>query len=163
MPSFDIVSRVDLQEMDNAVNNVNKELDTRYDFRGVRTEIDLNRKDKQITVTTGDEMKYRAVRELLITHCVRRKVDPKALEFGEPEPAAKAQVRGVVKIKEGVEKAVAQRIVKLVKDLKLKVQTQIQDEQVRVTGKKIDDLQAVIKVVEAEDFGIPLQYINMKS
>lgn len=163
MPSFDIVSRVDLQEMDNAVNNVKKELDTRYDFRGVHTEIVLNRKDKQISVTTGDEMKYRAVRELLITHCVRRKVDPKALEFGEPEPAAKTQVRGVVKIKEGVEKTVAQRIVKLVKDLKLKVQTQIQDEQVRVTGKKIDDLQAVIKVVEAEDFGIPLQYVNMKS
>ncbi len=163
MPSFDIVSRVDLQEVDNAVNNVKKELDTRYDFRGVHTEIVLNRKDNQITVTTGDEMKYRAVRELLITHCVRRKVDPKALEFGEPETAAKLQVRGVVKIKEGVEKAVAQRIVKLVKDLKLKVQTQIQDEQVRVTGKKIDDLQAVIKVVDAENFGIPLQYINMKN
>lgn len=163
MPSFDIVSRVDLQEVDNAVNNVKKELDTRYDFRGVHTEIILNRKDKQVTVTTGDEMKYRAVRELLITHCVRRKVDSKALEFAEPEPAAKLQVRGVVKIKEGVEKAVAQRIVKLVKDLKLKVQTQIQDEQVRVTGKKIDDLQAVIKVLDAEGFDIPLQYVNMKN
>ncbi len=77
MPSFDIVSRVELQEVDNAVNNVTKELQTRYDFRNVTTEINLNRKDNQITVTTGDEMKYRAIRELLITHCVRRKVDPK--------------------------------------------------------------------------------------
>ena len=163
MPSFDIVSRVEMQEVDNAVNNVTKELQTRYDFRNVTTEINLNRKDNQITVTTGDEMKYRAIRELLITHCVRRKVDPKALDFGEPEPAAKGQVRGVVRIKEGIEKEVAQRIVKMVKDLKIKVQTQIQDEQVRITGKKIDDLQAVIKLVDNADLGIPLQYVNMKS
>jgi len=163
MPSFDIVSKVDLQEIDNAVNNVEKELATRYDFRGVTTELNLNRKENTLTIVTGDDMKYKAVREMLITHCVRRKVDPKALEFGEPEPAAKGNVRGVVRIKEGVDKPTAQKIVKLIKDLKLKVQTQIQDEQVRVTGKKIDDLQAVIRTLDAQDFEVSLQYVNMKN
>lgn len=163
MPSFDIVSKVDLQEIDNAVNNVEKELATRYDFRGVTTEINLNRKDQTLSIFTGDEMKFKAVREMLIAHCVRRKVDPKALEFSEPEPAAKGNVRGTVRIKEGIEKPTAQKIVKLVKDLKLKVQTQIQDEQVRVTGKKIDELQAVIKTLDAQEFEVPLQYVNMKS
>lgn len=163
MPSFDIVSKVDLQEIDNAVNNVDKEIATRYDFRGVETEISFNRKDKILTVTTGDEMKFKAVREMLITHCMRRKVDPKALEFGEPEAAAKGNVRGTVRIKEGVDKETAQKIVKLVKGLKIKVQTQIQDEQVRVTAKKIDDLQAVIRALDAQELDVPLQYVNMKS
>ena len=163
MPSFDIVSQVDMQEIDNAVNNVQKELATRYDFRNVSTEMNLNRKDKTLTLVTGDDMKYKALREMLITHCVRRKVDTKALEFGDPEPAAKGNVRGVVTIKEGVDKPTAQKIVKLVKELKLKVQTQIQDEQVRVTGKKIDDLQSVISALNAQEFDVPLQYVNMKS
>jgi uncharacterized protein YajQ (UPF0234 family) len=163
MPSFDIVSRVDLQEIDNATNNVKKEIATRYDFRNVTTEIDLNRKDKRLHLVTGDEMKMNALRELLITHCVRRKVDPKALEFKEMEPTSKGAVKMDVEIKEGVNKEVAQTIVKKVKDLKLKVQTSIQDEQVRVTGKKIDELQAVIQLLQQEELGIPLQYVNMKS
>ena len=163
MPSFDIVSCVDLQEVDNAINNVKKELNTRYDFRNVATELDLDRKDKKLRVLTGDDMKYRAIKELLITHLVRRKVDPKSLEWGEPEAAAKGQVRAEVTIREGVTKDVAQKIVKMVKALKLKVQTAIQDEQVRVTGKKIDELQTVIGLLNKEDLGIPLQYVNMKS
>ncbi len=163
MPSFDIVSTVDLQEVDNAVNNVLKELATRFDFRNVTTELNLNRKDKTLTVATGDDMKYKAIREMLIGHCVRRKVDPKSLEFGEPEAAAKGTVRAVITIKEGLDKPTAQKITKLIKDLKLKVQTQIQDEQVRVTGKKIDDLQGVIRALNAEEFELPLQFVNMKS
>lgn len=163
MPSFDIVSRVDLQEIDNATNNVKKEIATRYDFRNITTEITLNRKDKRLHLVTGDEMKMEALRELLITHCVRRKVDPKFLEFKELEATSKGAVKMDVEIKEGVNKEVAQAIVKKVKDLKLKVQTSIQDEQVRVTGKKIDELQAVIQLLKQEELGIPLQYVNMKS
>ena len=163
MPSFDIVNRVDLQEIDNAINNVKKELATRYDFRNVTTEISLNRKDKRLHIVTGDEMKMDALRELLIGHCVRRKIDPKCLEFKDIEPTAKTAVKMDVDIKEGVNKDVAQAIVKKVKDLKIKVQTAIQDEQVRVTGKKIDDLQAVIQLVNSEQFSIPLQFVNMKS
>lgn len=163
MPSFDIVSQVDLQEVDNAVNNVKKELGTRYDFRGVTTEIDLNRKDKAISLLTGDEMKFRALKDMLLSQAIRRKLDPKVFDFAEPEPTSKGQVKGQVTIKEGIDKPTAQRIVKLIKDQKLKVQTQIQDEQVRVTGKKIDDLQSVIKVLNNEDLEVPLQFVNMKS
>lgn len=163
MPSFDIVSKVDLQEMDNAVNNVKKELVTRYDFRGVTTELDLNRKDKRLNLITGDEMKVRAIRELLIAHCVRRKVDPKVLDFGKEEPTSNGALKQEIKIREGIDKDMARTIVKIVKDLKLKkVQAAIQDDQVRVTGKQLDDLQAVIAALNAEDLDVPLQYVNMK-
>ncbi len=163
MPSFDIVSKVDLQEMDNAINNVKKEIETRYDFRGVSTELDLNRKDKKISLVTGDEMKFKAIREMLLTHCIRRKVDPKVLEFGEPEPTSKGQVKAEVTIIEGISKDTAKKMVKMIKDSKLKVQASIQDEQVRVTGKKIDDLQSVISLMKDADLDVPLQYVNMKS
>ncbi len=163
MPSFDIVSKVDLQEVDNAINNVKKEIETRYDFRGVTTELNLNRKDKKITLVTGDEMKFKAVREMLLTQCVRRKVDPKVLEFGETEPTSKGQVKAEIGIIEGISKDQAKKIVKMIKDSKLKVQSSIQDEQVRVTAKKIDDLQSVISLVKDADLEVPLQYVNMKS
>ena len=163
MPSFDVVNKIDLQEVDNAVNNVLKEIETRYDFRGVETEVALNRKDKCINVVTGDEMKIKAVRDMLITHFSRRKVDHRSMEFGEPEPTSKGRLKQTVSLKEGIDKDTARAIVKLVKDAKLKVQTAIQDEQVRVTGKKIDDLQAVIALVKEAGFEIPLQYVNMKA
>lgn len=162
MPSFDIVSKVDFQEVDNAVNNVRKELDTRFDFRNVKTELELNKKDKLLRVVTGDEMKLRAVTDLLKAHCVRRKVDPKSLEFKEHEATSQGRIKADVLIREGISKDTAQRIVKLIKTSKLKVQAAIQDEQVRVTGKQIDDLQAVIKLMDEQDFDVPLQYVNMK-
>lgn len=163
MPSFDIVSQIDLQEVDNAVNNVLKEVATRYDFRGDATEIDLNRKEKRINMVTGDEMKIKALREMLITHFSRRKLDHRAMEFSEPEPTSKGRLKQTITLKEGVDKDSARAIVKMVKDSKLKVQTAIQDEQVRVTAKKIDDLQQVISMVKAAELDLPLQYVNMKS
>ncbi|MGE4299455.1 MAG: YajQ family cyclic di-GMP-binding protein [Desulfovibrionaceae bacterium] len=163
MPSFDIVSQVDLQEVDNAVNNVKKEVETRYDFRGVTTEIDLNRKDKRIAVTTGDDMKIRAIREMLISHFTKRKVDSRVMEFGDPEPTSKGQLKQTISIKEGIDKDSAKKLVKIIKDSKLKVQAAIQDEQVRVTGKKIDDLQDVIALMRDAKVDMPLQYVNMKS
>jgi uncharacterized protein YajQ (UPF0234 family) len=162
MPSFDIVSELDLQEVDNAVNNVRKETETRYDFRGVNTEIDLNRKTKVISLVTGDDMKVRAIRDMLISHFVRRKVDPKSMEFGEPEKTSKGQLKQEIKLHDGIDKDAARKLVKIIKDSKVKVQAAIQDEQVRVTGKQIDDLQAVISVLKSTEFELPLQFVNMK-
>lgn len=162
MPSFDIVSELDLQEVDNAVNNVRKETETRYDFRGVNTEIDLNRKTKVISLVTGDDMKVRAIRDMLISHFVRRKVDPKSMEFGEPEKTSRGQLKQEIKLHDGIDKDAARKLVKIIKDSKVKVQAAIQDEQVRVTGKQIDDLQAVISVLKSTEFELPLQFVNMK-
>jgi len=162
MPSFDIVNQIDLQEVDNAVNNVLKEIPTRFDFRGVHTELELNRKDKRISIVTGDEMKIKALRELLITHFTRRKVDSRVMEFGEPEGGSKGQLKQQVTLKEGIDKDTARLIVKMIKDAGLKVQASIQDEQVRVTAKKIDDLQTVIQMLRDSDIELPLQFVNMK-
>lgn len=163
MPSFDIVSEVDLQEVDNALNNTKKELATRYDFRGSTTTLELNKKEMKIVLHTEDEMKVRAIREILSIHLAKRKIDPRAIEFGEVEPGQGKTVKVEVKIKKGLDKDTAREIVKMIKDSKLKVQAAIQDEQVRVTGKKIDDLQAVIKLARESNVKVPLQYVNMKS
>ena len=162
MASFDIVSRVDMQEVDNAVNNTTKQLSTRYDFRGSQTHIDLNRKDGVVTIETEDDMKLRAVREILAVSFSKRSIDVKSLTFADPEPTAKGHVKQSATVKQGIDKEQAKKIVKHIKDLKLKVQPAIQDDQVRVTGKKIDDLQAVIKELRDADFETPLQFINMK-
>ncbi|PJA19719.1 MAG: YajQ family cyclic di-GMP-binding protein [Deltaproteobacteria bacterium CG_4_10_14_0_2_um_filter_43_8] len=163
MPSFDIVNKVDLQEMDNAVNNSIKEVATRFDFRNSRTTIEFNKKDKVINIVTADKMNMDTLEDMVTTHCIRRKVNPKCLEFKDFEPTGQNLLKRVVKIKEGIEMETAHKIVKLIKGLNLKVQASIQDEQVRVTGKKIDDLQSVIQALNAQDLGIPLQYVNMKA
>ena len=162
MPSFDIVNEVDLQEVGNAVNNTKKEVSTRYDFRNSKTEIEFNRKEKIISLQTMDEMKMQALRDVMISHFVRRKVDPKCLDFGEIEGTSRGQVKRMVQLQEGIEREIAQKIVKLIKGMRIKVQPAIQDVQVRVTGKKVDDLQAVIAVVKKEELEIPLQFVNMK-
>ncbi|WP_319780139.1 YajQ family cyclic di-GMP-binding protein [Maridesulfovibrio sp.] len=162
MPSFDIVSQIDTQEVDNAVNNVLKEIETRYDFRGVNTELSLNKKTNTISLVTGDEMKIKAVKDMMITHFTRRKVDPRFLDFGKVEPTSSAQLKQEVKLKEGIDKDTAKKIVKLIKASKMKVQAAIQDDQVRVTGKKLDDLQEVISLVKDSDLDMPFQFVNMK-
>lgn len=163
MPSFDIVSQIDAQEVDNAVNNVLKEIDTRYDFRGVNTEIDLNKKTNTISLVTGDEMKIKAVKDMMITHFTRRKVDPRSLDFGKVEPTSNGQLKQEIKLKEGIDKDTAKKIVKMIKGTKMKVQAAIQDDQVRVTGKKLDDLQSVIALVkDASELDMPFQFVNMK-
>ncbi|ABB39276.1 protein of unknown function DUF520 [Oleidesulfovibrio alaskensis G20] len=163
MPSFDVVSKVDLQEVDNVVNNVKKEVDTRYDFRGSNTELSFDKGGASISILASDDMKMRAVQEMLLANCVRRKVDPKFLDFGKVEAASKGMVKRSVAVKDGISKETAQKIVKKIKASKLKVQAAIQDDQVRVTGKKIDDLQDVIQLLRDDDFGVPLQFINMRS
>lgn len=163
MPSVDVVNRVDLQALDNAVNNVKRETLTRYDFRSIKTEIILDRKLKSIHIRTGDEMKIKAVREMLIDQCVKLKVDPKCLDFKEIEPTSQGAAKTNIAIKEGIPKETCQQMVKMIKGLKLKVQPAIQDQQLRLTGKKIDDLQSIMARLKEEDYGIPLQFINMKS
>ena len=162
MPSFDIVSRVDFQEIDNAVNITKKAILSRYDFRNSKTEITLDKKEKKIHVTTEDDMKLRAVQDSLIENLVKRKVDRKFLELKEAAPAAHGMIQRELSIKEGVDSDTARNIVKMIKDRKLKVQAAIQDNQVRVTGKKIDDLQEVIQLLRGSQMPIPLQFVNMQ-
>jgi uncharacterized protein YajQ (UPF0234 family) len=162
MPSFDIVSRVDLQEVDNAVNITKKAILSRYDFRNSKTEITIDKKEKKIRVTTEDDMKLRAVQDTLIENLVKRKVDRKCLDAKPSEAAAHGMIQRDIAIKEGVDSDTARNIVKLIKDKKLKVQAAIQESQVRVTGKKIDDLQEVIQLLRGGQIAIPLQFINMQ-
>ena len=163
MPSFDIVSRIDMQEVDNAVNITSKTILTRYDFRGSKTEISLDKKDKKISITTEDDMKMRAIQDALIENLVKRKVDRRCLDPKTTEPAAHGMIKREIAIKDGVDSDNARAIVKLIKDKKLKVQAAMQESQVRVTGKKIDDLQEVIQMLRGADIPIPLQFVNMQS
>lgn len=161
MASFDIVNRVDLQEVDNAVNMARKTILTRFDFRDSKTEITLDKKEKKIHVVTEDEMRMRSIQDVLVENLVRRKVDVKCLEAKEIQMASHGMVQRELGIMEGVDTEMARTIVKLIKGLNLKVQAAIQDKQVRVTAKKIDDLQAVIKAVRGANLNIPLQFVNM--
>jgi uncharacterized protein YajQ (UPF0234 family) len=161
MASFDIVNRVDLQEVDNAVNMTRKTILTRFDFRDSKTEITLDKKEKKIHVVTEDEMRMRSIQDVLVENLVRRKVDVKCLETKDIQMASHGMVQRDLGIMEGVDTEMARTIVKLIKGLNLKVQAAIQDKQVRVTAKKIDDLQAVIKAVRGANLNIPLQFVNM--
>lgn len=163
MPSVDVVSQLDLQEIDNALNAVQKEIGNRYDFRGSTTEVELAKKEKQIRLLVADEMKLRAVQEMITARFISRSLSPKVLDFGEPEKASHGALRVVVKLREGLDQDNARRITKMVKESKLKVTAAIQGDQVRLTGGKIDDLQALMQAFRAnEEITIPLQFVNMK-
>ncbi len=160
MPSFDVVSEVNSQEVDNGVNQARKEITTRYDFRGSKTEIELEK--NLIKLMSDDEYKVKAVQEVLLGKLIKRGIDAKALEFGKIEDATAGTAKCEVKIKEGVDTETGKKIVKLIKESKMKVQGQIQDNQVRITGKKRDDLQEAITLLKGTDFGIPLQFKNFR-
>ena len=162
MPSFDIVSVVDMQEGDNAVNQAVKEIAQRYDFKGSKTEVSLE-KDGTVRLQTEDEFRLKAVVDVLQSKFVRRGVSLKALQYGKVEPASGGRVRQVVTIQRGISKEKGREIVALVKETRLKVQSQIQEEQVRVTGKNIDDLQEVIRVLKGKDLGLEMQFVNFRS
>ena len=162
MPSFDVVNKVNMQEVANAVNNANKEVAQRYDFRGSETTIELDSGGGQIVIRTEDEMKIEAVQDVIVTQAVRRKLNSECLEFKEPQPAGGKTMRQEVLIHQGIDREIAQKIVKDVKGMKMKVQIAIQGDELRVTGKKRDDLQGVIAYLKSEQYGIPLQFINMR-
>ncbi|KAA3619915.1 MAG: YajQ family cyclic di-GMP-binding protein [Calditrichaeota bacterium] len=162
MPSFDVVNRVDEQEVDNAINNTLKEISTRYDFRGSHTSLELNKKELTITIIAEDDMKIRAVKEMMSVAFSKRKINPKSIKFGNPEATTKGHLKLTASIMQGIDKDEARAIVKEIKSLKLKVQPAIQDDQVRVNGKKIDDLQQVIQHLKASRIETPMQFVNMK-
>ena len=163
MASVDVVSKIDLQGLGNAINNVKREISTRFDFKNVKSEITFDRKAKYIHIVTGDDWKAKAVTEMLIGQCTRLKVDPKCLDPKEIESTSHSTVKMDIHIKEGIPKETSRKIVKLIKGLKIKVQPAIQDDQVRITGKKIDDLQEIMRLLKEQDYDIPLQFVNMKS
>lgn len=163
MPSFDIVSKVDMQRLDNAVNTAIKEIVNRYDFHGSKTEIELDKKLNRITIVTENEMHMDAIRDILISRAMKQGLESSCLDFGKEHQAAGAMLRKEVKVVQGIDKDTAKKIVKVIKDTAIKVQASIMDEQVRVTGKKIDDLQAVIAKVKAAAIEQPLQYENFRN
>ena len=160
--SFDIVSELNLQEMDNAVNQAVKEITTRYDFKGSSAAVEFNRKEKELTFTADHEAQLEAVRKVLVEKMIKRGVDPKALDAQKLEQATHKTVRQKYKLKSGIDKDTAKTIQRAIKDLKLKVNASIQGEALRVSGSKKDDLQAVIAHLKANPPAIPLQFTNYR-
>jgi uncharacterized protein YajQ (UPF0234 family) len=160
--SFDVVSKVDLQEVVNAVQQASKEIATRFDFRGSASKVEWNEKEMTLTLTSDDEGKLKSVVDILESKLVKRGVAIKALDFGKVEPAHGATVRQAVKVQQGIPIEKAKAIVKAIKDRKLKVQAAIQSDQVRVSGKSKDALQETMALLRGEDFGVPLQFSNYR-
>lgn len=160
--SFDIVSKVDFQEVSNAVAQATKEISQRYDFKGSKTEIDFKKGESEIVVATDDEFKLKAVIDILQGRFVKRGVSLKAMKYQSVEQAAGASVRQRIKIQSGIEKEKCKEITKFIKTLKLKVNGQIQDEQVRVTGAKKDDLQSVMEGLRSGDFDFHMEFVNYR-
>lgn len=160
MPSFDIVSELNMQEVDNTLNQARKEIVTRYDFKGSESEITQDKEG--IHLISDDEFKMKALIDIFQSKAVKRGISLKALQVGTIEPAAGSLVKCLVKLVQGIETEKAREIVKIVKGLDLKVQAAIEGEKIRVSGKKRDDLQAVIQHLRAQDFPIPLQFTNFR-
>ena len=162
MPSFDVVSSFDMQEVDNAVNMVARDIMNRYDLKGTSAKIELNKTDKSIKIEADGTMHREAIVDMLKNRSLSRKVALKVFEFKDEEKASGMTVRQYVNLKEGISKENAKKINTLIKNYKMKVQSQIQGEQIRVTGKKIDDLQEVISKLKSEDLSLALQFVNFK-
>ena len=160
MPSFDIVSRTELPEVDNALQGASREISTRYDFKGCKCSIE--RTDDKLLIKADDDMKLKQVQELLRGHLARRKVDPGAFDFAKPEKASGNTLRQTVTIKQGIERELAQKLVKKIKTTKMKIQVAIQGDELRVSGKKRDDLQSAMSMVEGMGIGQPLQFVNFR-
>lgn len=162
MPSFDIVCEADLQEVDNAVNQAAKEMASRFDFRGSKSRVELQRADGVIKIEADDELKLRAIHGILESKFSRRSLDIRILDYQDPIEGSGQMIRQLVKLRQGLSKEEAKSIGKKIRETKLKVQSQIQDDQVRVTGKKIDDLQKIIAMLKESDLDLPLNYVNMR-
>ena len=160
MPSFDVVSRIDHQEIDNAIGNAIREITTRYDFKGSNTSIE--KKDNSIVVLTDDEMKAGQVNDMLVTHFVRRKVDPLCLKKKELEKAGGNKIKQIYDLIDGIDQSICKKLIADVKSSKIKVQVKINGNELRVDGKKKDDLQSVIQLIESSNIGIPIQFINFR-
>ncbi len=162
MPGFDIVSRVNFAELDNAINNTHKAIATRFDFRGATAEITLDKKEKKLKVIADDEGKLKGIKEMFESAAHRRGLALRSFAWGENEPTIAGKIKCEIKILDGIEQDKAKSIVRVIKDSKLKVQASIQGDELRVSGKQIDDLQSVMKLLDGSNLGLPLQYINLK-
>ena len=160
MPSFDVISKVNYQEFDNALANCLREVSNRYDFKGLN--LSIERKEKTITTIATDELKLKQVHELLETHLIRRKVDPRVLDVKNSEGASGGTIRQISELKEGISQENAKKIIGDIKKLKLKIQIKIQGEELRVEGKKRDDLQNAIAAIKTIDIGLPIEFINFR-
>ena len=161
MPSFDVVSKTDLMEVDNAINGVRREIQTRFDLKGTKS--DINRDDNTLSLTADDTMQLGQVEALLRSYLVRRKVDPAAFDFQKPQDAAGDTIRQSVSIKQGIDSDMGRKISRAVKGTKLKVQVAIQGTELRVSGKTRDDLQSTIKFIKEMELDQPLQYVNFRN
>src|SRR5215216_4565229 len=160
MPSFDIVSQINSMEIENAVNQARKELANRFDFKGCTAEIVLEK--NEIKLTAEDQFKIKTLEEMVIGKLAKRQISLKNVDHGQPDISPLGHARKVIKIKQGIEPAIAKQVTAFIRDLKVKVTTQIQGEEVRVTGKNRDDLQAVIAAVRGHDFPVALQFQNFR-
>ena len=160
MPSFDVISKINYQEFDNALANCLREIGNRYDFKGLQ--ITIERKEKNVTTLAPDELKLKQVNELLQTHLIRRKVDPRVFDIKSSEGASGGAIRQVSELKEGISQENAKKIIADIKKMKLKIQIKIQGEELRVDGKKKDDLQEAISAIKAIDIGLPIDFINFR-
>jgi uncharacterized protein YajQ (UPF0234 family) len=163
MPSFDIVSKVDPQTLDNVINVARKEILNRYDFRDSKSAIELEKKNSALLITTENSMRMNAIIDAIITRMAKQGLEAKSLDTSIEEYASGSMIKKEVKVKIGVDKDAARKIVKDIKDSKIKVTPSQMDDMVRVTGKKTDDLQSVISLLRKNDYGIPLQFTNMKN
>jgi cyclic-di-GMP-binding protein len=163
MPSFDIASKVELQTLDNAINVAKKEVDNRYDFKGSHVVLELNKKDMVINLEVESDMQLKQLEDVMLTKAMRQGLEANCFDLSkEPQPSGK-YIKKNIPVKNGIDKDMAKKIVKLIKDSGLKVQPAIMDDIIRVTAKKIDDLQAVIQLCRSSNLDLPLQFTNMKS
>lgn len=163
MPSFDIVNELNMMEVENAVNQTQKEIGQRFDFKGGKSDLELDKVGKKLKIMADDDMKLRSIHQILESKLAKRGVDLRCLKYEAEEQASGNIIRQVVNLRSGIEKEDAKEITKAIKESKLKVQAQIQDEQVRVTGKNIDDLQAAMAMLRTKEMKTPLQFVNMRS
>lgn len=163
MPSFDITSKVDVQTLDNAINVAHKEISNRYDFKGSHVVLELDKKNLLLKTETDSDMKLKQLEDVLISKAMKQGLDVKAFDFSKEPVSSGKYIRKEIPVCNGLDKDQAKKIVKLIKDSKLKVQAAIMDDIIRVTGKKIDDLQEVIQLCRSADIEIPLQFVNMKN
>tara|TARA_B100001175_G_scaffold249451_1_gene216500 strand:+ start:1719 stop:2204 length:486 start_codon:yes stop_codon:yes gene_type:complete len=160
MPSFDIVSKADMPSVNNAIDGVIREIGTRYDFKGSQSSVEI--KEQIIIIHADDELKRKQVEDLILVHMTRKKIDPSFLSFEKIEPATGNSIRQNVLIKQGIEREISQKIIKLLKSQKAKTQVAIQGDELRVSGKKRDDLQSSISIIKENIKGTPLQFINFR-
>ena len=162
MPSFDITSKTDPQTLDNSINVARKEILGRFDFKNSNSTIELDKKTVSISITTEDEMRLNSIIDAIRSRMIKQKLDPRSLDVSKEHYSSGMFIKKEIKVREGIDKEYSKKIIKIIKDSKLKVTAQVMDDIIRVSGKKIDDLQMTIAALRSSDIDIPLQFINMK-